>query len=144
MAVDEVVIARLRDMRNAMKLSINANASSFTTEELLSVSTMFDEWAVGSNYKTGKVIRYNGGLYKVLQDVTGSQAEHTPDVASSLYKRISEPGPDGIFSWVQPLGATDAYSIGSKVTHNGKTWQSSVDNNVWEPGVYGWTEVTKQ
>ena len=24
---------------------------------------------------------------------------------------------------------------------NGKTWVSLVDNNVWEPGVYGWTEV---
>lgn len=24
---------------------------------------------------------------------------------------------------------------------NGKTWVSDVDNNVGEPGVYGWTEV---
>ena len=24
---------------------------------------------------------------------------------------------------------------------NGKTWVSLADNNVWEPGVYGWTEV---
>lgn len=22
-----------------------------------------------------------------------------------------------------------------------KTWQSIMDNNVWEPGVYGWEEV---
>ena len=35
-------------------------------------------------------------------------------------------------------GAHDAYNIGDKVTHNGKTWVSDVDNNVWEPGVYGW------
>lgn len=27
-----------------------------------------------------------------------------------------------------------------QVSHNGKHWISSVDNNVWEPGVYGWTE----
>ena len=40
--------------------------------------------------------------------------------------------------WVQPTGAHDAYNIGDKVTHNGKTWVSDVDNNVWEPGVYGW------
>lgn len=32
-------------------------------------------------------------------------------------------------------------SKGDKVTHNGKTWQSTTDNNVWEPGVYGWEEV---
>ena len=23
----------------------------------------------------------------------------------------------------------------------GKTWISDIDNNVWEPGVYGWTEL---
>lgn len=28
-----------------------------------------------------------------------------------------------------------------KKPHNGVTWTSTVDNNVWEPGVYGWTEV---
>ena len=44
-------------------------------------------------------------------------------------------------AWVQPTGAHDAYSKGDKVTHNGKRWTSDVDNNTWEPGVYGWTEV---
>ncbi len=38
------------------------------------------------------------------------------------------------------------YQVGSKVTHNGKKWESMVPNNVWEPGVFGvdqniWKEV---
>ena len=38
------------------------------------------------------------------------------------------------------------YQIGSKVTHNGKKWESMVPNNVWEPGALGvdqdiWKEV---
>lgn len=38
------------------------------------------------------------------------------------------------------------YQIGSKVTHNGKEWESMVPNNVWEPGAFGvdqniWKEV---
>lgn len=37
--------------------------------------------------------------------------------------------------------STNPYSNGDKATHNGKTWTSDLDNNVWEPGVYGW-EVT--
>ena len=41
----------------------------------------------------------------------------------------------------QPVGAHDAYSKDAKVSHNGKHWTSTVDSNVWEPGVYGWTEV---
>lgn len=30
---------------------------------------------------------------------------------------------------------------GDKVRHNDKVWISIIDNNVWEPGVYGWNEV---
>ena len=26
---------------------------------------------------------------------------------------------------------------------NGKTWVPLIDNNVWEPGVYGWSEVAE-
>ena len=42
---------------------------------------------------------------------------------------------------IQPTGAHDAYGFGAKVSHNGKKWTSDVENNTWEPGVFGWTEV---
>ena len=42
--------------------------------------------------------------------------------------------------WEQP-DSTNPYAKGDKVTHNGKTWISTADGNVWEPGVYGWEEV---
>jgi hypothetical protein len=32
--------------------------------------------------------------------------------------------------------------IETKVSHNDKHWVSDYDNNVWEPGVFGWTEAT--
>ena len=80
-------------------------------------------------------------LYQVLQDHT-SAAEWTPDTATSLYKAVGI-DPSGIPLWVQPLGATDAYNIGDIVMHNEKKWESSIDNNVWEPGVYGWEEVAE-
>lgn len=35
----------------------------------------------------------------------------------------------------------DAYQIGAEVTHAWKTWTSTVANNVWEPGVYGWKDI---
>lgn len=44
-------------------------------------------------------------------------------------------------AWVQPTGAHDAYAQGAKVSHNGKKWTSDISANVYEPGVYGWTEV---
>jgi hypothetical protein len=57
----------------------------------------------------------------------------------SLYREITFTGGDGIPDWVQPLGATDAYAAGAQVRHNGTIWTSTVDGNVWEPGVYGWS-----
>ena len=43
------------------------------------------------------------------------------------------------------LGELDevAYAKGAKVSHSDTHWTSNVDNNVWEPGVYGWTEVAE-
>lgn len=34
-----------------------------------------------------------------------------------------------------------SYAKGAKVVHNGAKWISTVDNNVWEPGVYGWEKA---
>ena len=74
-----------------------------------------------------------------------SQADWTPENAPSLYAKIL-PGQSGteIGEWVQP-DSTNPYMKGDKVTHGGKVWVSSVDNNVWEPGATGteslWTEV---
>ena len=42
--------------------------------------------------------------------------------------------------WVAPTGAHNAYQQGGIVTHQGKTWESLIPNNVWTPGVSGWRE----
>lgn len=42
--------------------------------------------------------------------------------------------------WVQPEGAHDAYLSGDIVEHDDKMWASTIDYNVWEPGVSGWRE----
>lgn len=44
-------------------------------------------------------------------------------------------------AWVQPTGAHNAYPLGMKVTHAGKTWENLTPANVWTPGVSGWREV---
>lgn len=101
---------------------------------------LFAPWAYPADYKTGNLRRYNGRLYKCISDHT-SQADWAPDVAVSLWVPTSDPAEE-YPAWSQPVGAHDAYNTGDKVSHNGKHWTSDVDSNVWEPGVYGWTEVT--
>ena len=69
-----------------------------------------------------------------------SQADWLPENTPSLYARVLIPDPTVIPEWEQP-DSTNPYMKGDKVTHNGKTWESMIDNNVWEPGIYGWIEV---
>lgn len=113
------------------KMSINA-----TDEEALDNILAYPKWEVGHDYEKDERIRYEDVLYKVLQNHT-SQSDWTPDVAVSLFVKVSiEEYPQ----WVQPAGSHDAYQKGDKVTHNEKHWVSDVDNNTWEPSVFGWTE----
>ena len=102
---------------------------------------LFAAWAYPITYKTGNIRKYGSQLYRCLQDHT-SQADWTPDAASSLWKATADPAEEWP-AWSQPQGAHDAYAKGAKVSHSDKHWTSNVDNNVWEPGVYGWTEVAE-
>jgi Carbohydrate binding domain. len=102
---------------------------------------LFAEWAYPVAYTVGQLRRYNGTLYKCVQAHT-SQADWTPDTAASLWSVAADPAEEWP-AWSQPVGAHDAYAKGDKVSHNGKHWTSNVDSNVWEPGVYGWTEATE-
>lgn len=111
-----------------------------TDEQALTAVEVYPQWdGNGEVYKVGQRIQYNGVLYKVLTDHT-SQEAWTPTDAPSLFAKVLIPDADVIPEWEQP-DSTNAYKMGDKVTHNGKTWVSIVDNNVWEPGAYGWEEV---
>ena len=102
-------------------------------------STLFAEWVPGVNYAVGNLRRYGGTLYRCVQEHT-SQEGWEPDKAASLWAVTSDPAEEWP-AWSQPVGAHDAYNAGDKVSHGGKHWTSNQDGNVWEPGVYGWTEA---
>ena len=92
-----------------------------------------------TDYEVGDRVSYDGTLYKCLTSHT-SQSTWTPPDSPSLWVRVDDPSIEWP-EWIQPVGSTDAYAKGAKVSHTGKHWISDVDGNVWEPGVYGWTEV---
>lgn len=115
--------------------------NSATDEQALKASALYPKWKVGTAYQKDERVLYNDILYKVLTDHT-SQADWTPDAAPSLFAKVLIPDKNVIPEWEQPE-STNPYSKGDKVTHNGKTWQSTIDSNVWEPGVYGWEEITE-
>lgn len=118
---------------------IQIAAESLTDEQALQATLLFEHWAADQHYLVGKRLYYNGTLYSVLQE-HDSQATWTPDAAPSLFAPVLIPDPTVIPDWAQPE-STNPYMTGDKVRHNGKVWISTIDNNVWEPGVYGWSET---
>lgn len=108
-------------------------------EEALKAKELFPDWTAPHEYTARDRVLYNHTLYNCLQSHT-AQAQWTPDAAASLWAEVLIPDPGVIPDWKQP-SSTNPYMKGDKVKHNGKIWISDVDNNVWEPGVYGWSEV---
>ena len=108
-------------------------------EQAIDAAAVYPTWREGVAYVTGERVRYNEILYKILQDHT-SQTTWTPESAPSLFTKVLISDTETIPEWTQP-DSTNPYQTGDKVTYNGATWISTIDNNVWEPGAYGWTKV---
>ena len=101
---------------------------------------MFPEWSENWTGKAGAILRDGDMLYRSIHDITNVAQNTKPSETPSMWTRIGNPTEE-YPEWSQPIGSHDAYSSGDKVSHNNKKWISTVDNNVWEPGVYGWEEV---
>ena len=129
------VVEKAREVMGRYKSAVTGVAD----EIALTVPELFDYWETDKTYPENSRVRYGTGLYRCLQAHT-SQASWDPINAASLWAKVLLPDPEVIPEWEQPE-STNPYMLGDKVTHNGKTWESTVDNNVWEPGVYGWTET---
>lgn len=130
----------LTELATKLRPLIEQAAQSLDDTTALEAVELFPAWKTDTSYTKGQRVRYGGILYVILQDHV-SQDSWTPDAAPSLFANVLIPDPDVIPDWQQP-DSTNPYSKGDKVQHNGKTWVSTVDNNVWEPGVYGWQEVS--
>lgn len=104
---------------------------SATDEQALAAPAIYPAWREGVAYVTGVRVLQNGVLYKVLQDHT-SQTDWNPEAAPSLFAKVLIPDANVIYEW-EPPSAENPYMTGDKVTHNGQTWVSLIDNNVWEP-----------
>lgn len=124
-----------REEAKQFRKLMEKQSDQLTDEEILQVPAFVEKWQTGTSYEVGKRINYNGIIYKCLTAHT-SQDDWTPETAPSLWTRVLIPDPDIIPEWEQP-DSTNGYSTGDKVTHSGKTWESLVDNNVWEPGAAG-------
>lgn len=122
----------------SMRKQLNSLIKDFDDETAVANKELYPDWnGNGISVVRGELLYYKNELYRVNQDHV-TQNDWAPDITPALFTRISL---DEYPEWVQPTGAQDAYNTGDKCSHNNKHWTSTLDGNVWEPGVYGWTEV---
>lgn len=125
-----------------MKLAVKQARQVTDDAEALSLQVLYKQWnrQIGKTLQVGEYINHNDVLYKVLQQHV-AQDNWAPDVSPSLFAKVLvDPTGETVLDWEQP-DSTNAYMKGDKVKHNGVIYESEVDNNVWEPGVYGWVVV---
>lgn len=117
---------------------IVAQEAELDESTAMEIADLYEEWAINKLYPVGKILKFGVNednetqLYKVQLQHT-SQDDWRPDQEPTLYKPIGFE--DGIPIWTEPQGGHDAYGVGDKVRHNGKTWVSLIPGNIWEPGV---------
>lgn len=140
MRENDRLTGQVKHMENTNSISFVTLAESGAIDEVTATehADVFAEWKPNVAYVVGNLRTYEGVLYKCVQAHT-SQSDWTPDVTPALWIKAGDPAEEWP-AWSQPVGSHDAYAKGDKVSHGGKHWISDVDGNVWEPGVYGWSE----
>ena len=127
-----------RSKAEAIRRNILVISESLPDSKAWETPELFPVWEADIDVTAGERYPYGGKLYKVVQ-AHHTQAQWTPDATPALWTEVAKPGE--IPEWRQPTGSHDAYMTGDQVRHNGKVWESTMDYNVYEPGIYGWTEL---
>lgn len=108
----------------------------------------------------------NAPLQEQIEEISKKQIalEETVRALSAMVQKIKEtvesggtvvpepePQPQEEYPAWEPYNGIPPvkYQVGSKVSHNGKKWESMVANNVWEPGAFGvdesiWKEIVQK
>lgn len=139
------------DAAKPIRAAMTRAGEFLTDEQAATVAALYKPWRVFDDagnriwYKFGNRRTFKGILYRCIS-ITPHEAQEgwNPADSPSLWTKVLTSDTGEILPWEQP-DSTNAYKLGDKVTHNGKTWEcTDVDgagNNTWEPGVYGWTEI---
>lgn len=129
------------EMWRAVAKMMQLKAQELDDETALEVKILYPIWKENKTYEEGCRVRYNDILFKCLQSHT-SQDTWKPDVSPSLWTKVLTSDDGTPLQWEQP-DSTNPYMKGDKVIYDGEIYESIVDNNVWQPGVYGWQKVSQ-
>jgi hypothetical protein len=102
------------------------------------------------NVTAGQVYTYGGEMWFVIQSFSRTTYPNPPATYPALIRLLRAPW--RLYPWSQPIDQYDAWKLVNPLTgapdectHIGYRWRvSQADgsgNNVWEPSVFGWTNL---
>lgn len=106
-------------------------------------------------YMRGDAVLDDGRIYINRADGLNYARPSAPDSGWEVYnppKEDAVPEPEaeapeeapGVPAWKEPANKDELYPAGATVTHQGKTWRSTVDGNRAEPGTdTSWEETSE-
>lgn len=107
-------------------------------------------------YMRGDAVLDDGRIYINRADGLNYARPSAPDSGWEVYNPPKEDAvPEseaptdgeqapGVPAWKEPQSKTELYPAGAEVTHQGKTWRSTVDGNRAEPGTdTSWEETSE-
>lgn len=129
-------VREFAQLRNALDLLVRSGVKDMTITEIHGLSALWPDWTVGTRYGARQIIRFEERPYMVLADVVAQDGEdNRPDKDTDHYKLMSDPDENGVFPFSMPLGDSDAYGKGDKVSLQGVVYESQIDGNKSIPGV---------
>ena len=131
----------LSERVKTFRSKVEVAAQTISDENVERCVALFPHWEADGDYSVGYRVQHNGIVYKCLQ-AHAAQEGWNPESAPSLWAKVLAGIEDIIAEWEQP-DSTNPYMTGDRVTFNGKTYESVIDNNTWSPSAYpaGWKEV---
>lgn len=89
-------------------------------------------------YRMDETVLYKGRVYR--SDIDANVWEPGVSGWTEVIEDTTPEEPIPVEDWAQPE-STNPYQYKDVVYHKGKEWRSDAENNVWEPGVFGWIKI---
>lgn len=145
----EFVLQTMRDTGLSQAQRIQAEAPDMTGTELYAEEVYIPDFKAAValhnmlDRKAGFVCRSTAGrLVRLLQPYDSTVYTQEPEELPAQWGFYWSTDPKKALPFIAL--STSPYMIGDCCTEGGKTWRSTIDNNVWAPSSYpqGWEEVT--
>lgn len=119
--------------QDAALMLAQIQAAKLSDDDALKVPALFPRYEKGHVYALGDRVLWQGALYKATSGHTASADDSTRDPQHWAKVVPAQPGGEKAEDWV----SGKSYAKGARVTRYEKIYESLIDNNTQEPGVFG-------